>query len=72
MPDRSEIVAGSAASLNLEGLQPGADVLNLLEKWAANGAANEDLIEAEKRILAGLPHSAQPAAGTSVSTPRAA
>lgn len=72
MPDRVEIVVGSAASLNLEGLRPSAEVMDLAERWARNGVSIGNLVEAEDRILSGPPQAAHPAAGASPGTSRAA
>jgi hypothetical protein len=64
--DRSQIVANSAASLRLEGLCSEVEVDELLNAWARGRASEEDLREAERRILSGrsladLPALAAPA-----------
>jgi len=53
--DRAQIVANSGASLRLEGLCSSPEVDELLAAWARGGASDEDLREAERRILSGEP-----------------
>jgi hypothetical protein len=53
--ERAQIVTSTAGSLALEGLEAGPEVAALLDRWAAGEASDEDLREAERRVLAGEP-----------------
>jgi len=53
--DRAHAVAESAATLRLEGLDAGPEVERLLQRWAAGKLSDEDLREAERRVLAREP-----------------
>jgi hypothetical protein len=70
--DRGQAVANSAASLRLEGLRSGPDVDELLDAWARGEVSDEDLREAERRILAGEPLDDLLAPAASPGAPRAA
>lgn len=69
---RPQIVANSAATLRLEGLRSGAGVNALLAAWARGEVSDEDLSEAERRILAGEPLDGLVARVAPASAPRAA
>lgn len=71
MIDRVQAVANSAASLRLEGLRSDPDVNLLLEAWA-RGASEEDIREAERRILNEEPLDDLLARVTHADAPRAA
>lgn len=50
---RQSAVDQSAAILRLEGLSSSREVDDLMRAWAAGEASDDDLVEAERRILAG-------------------
>jgi hypothetical protein len=51
--DRAHATAESAATLRLEGLAPSALARRLGDAWVRGDIADEDLREAERRLLAG-------------------
>jgi Antitoxin VbhA len=53
MIDRAQIAANAAGSLRLEGLEPGRPTRDLAELWVCGLASDEDLREAERRLLLG-------------------
>lgn len=67
MIERRQQLDDALGSLALEGLQPGAPTRELLDRWAAGDATDDDLRDAERRILAG-----EPLEDTGPGTPRAA
>jgi hypothetical protein len=67
MIERRQQLDDALGSLALEGLQPSAPTRELLERWAAGDATDDDLRDAERRVLAG-----EPLEDTGPGTPRAA
>jgi hypothetical protein len=55
MREREQIVAAVVGSLALEGLTASPQVQRLSEAWARGEASSADLLEAERRLLAGEP-----------------
>jgi hypothetical protein len=53
MVSRQSASIQSAALLRLEGLSSSPEVDELMDAWVAGEASDADLIEAERRILAG-------------------
>jgi len=53
--DRAQIAASVAGSLRLEGLQPTGPVRELADLWVRGDAADADLREAARRLLAREP-----------------
>lgn len=50
---RQQAAEQSAAILRLEGLQSSPEVDDLLAAWAAGSVSDEELVEAERSIVAG-------------------
>lgn len=71
MNERARIVAAGTGSLALEGLTPSPAVQRLREAWARGDASTEQLIEAERRLLAGESLEAAPPADAPAAPPRA-
>lgn len=69
--DRTQIVASVVGSLRLEWLEASPQMLDLLYLWSRGEASDEDLHEAERRILAGEPLDGLLALAAPVGAPRA-
>lgn len=72
MVDRAQIAASVADSLRLEGLEPTTSALALAEAWVCGEASDDDLREAERRILAAEPIDDLPAPPAAADAPQAA
>jgi hypothetical protein len=53
MIDRAQTAANAAGSLRLEGLEPSRPTRDLAALWVRGLASDEDLREAERRLLSG-------------------
>jgi hypothetical protein len=53
--DRAQIASDVVGSLRLEGLEPTGPVRELADLWIQGDATDDDLREAERRLLAGEP-----------------
>jgi hypothetical protein len=53
MDARAHIVADAIGSVQAEGLQPGATVIELLGRWTSGEIETEQLGEAAQRLAAG-------------------
>jgi len=49
---RPQIAENALASVRLEGLEPSAEILEIGSAWARGEATDEDLVDAEQRLLA--------------------
>jgi len=72
MQERAQIVAAVTGSLALEELTPSRDVERLSDAWARGEATSADLLEAERRLLAGESLADLAPAEAPVGPPRAA
>jgi hypothetical protein len=52
---RAQIVADVVGSVRAEGLEPGATVLEILDRWVRGAIETEQLGEAAQRLAAGEP-----------------
>jgi len=50
---RAQIAADAVGSVRAEGLEPGAVVIEVLDRWANGAIETEQLGEAARRIVAG-------------------
>lgn len=53
MDSRTHIVADAVGSVRAEGLQPGATVVQILDRWVDHTIETEQLGEAARRLAAG-------------------
>ena len=53
MDSRAHIVADAIGSVEAEGLEPGATVLEILDRWVGGAIETEQLGEAAQRLAAG-------------------
>jgi hypothetical protein len=53
--DRAQVAASVTGSLRLEGLEATGAVRELADLWVRGNASDADLLEAERRLLAGEP-----------------
>ena len=53
MDSRAHIVADAIGSVQAEGLEPGATVIEILDRWVDGAIETEQLGEAAQRIAAG-------------------
>lgn len=53
MDTRAHMVADAIGSVRAEGLEPGATVIEILDRWTEGTIATEQLGEAAKRLASG-------------------
>jgi hypothetical protein len=53
MDTRAYIAADTVGSVRAEGLEPGATVIEILDRWAEDAIATEQLGEAAQRLASG-------------------
>lgn len=53
MDSRAHIAADALGSVRAEGLEPGATVIEVLDRWADGQIETEQLGEAARRLVAG-------------------
>lgn len=53
METRAHIAADAVGSVRAEGLEPGATVMEILDRWTEGAISNEQLGEAAQRLASG-------------------